>query len=804
MVLVKVSKRHGLAVFQHDVLRGQKVRQFEEAMDYCRLMGVGARKGLRMARADDPDKWPIVKYHTLDARLRKKVVNGKENAMKWLLTNTERNDLAASMEAAGKAGYAFDKPQRDQAVVDILLHRAKRNKAGGRRFVKLSPAAERCLKNGRPGKYFWKCFFVQFQDLIHVTKESITSVARLKQCTRAVAEAHIKDLIALLIRKDIYDAENDCIFPGKEANIIWEDEMGQFFNYQLKKGKSANVVGAKGVRAGTGEAENRQQFPYDGAVGGDLFVYDLHLIFRAEHFTADMAPPCIAQQTFYMSSTTAKGCQIGSTFLERQKMLLKQARSRGVRGDIVFVTDGHASRYYVELLRWLDASATDDPFCNSGNDMFITPPNATGICCVLDQLFQSLHRVYGSATSGLKLENGLSMPVGRYEAIQAMVHVHQTWCTEKEKFRAFKVCGLRMDGLYGGRSTISVDHFPAKSFVVGDTITSVPVPTDAVAIMPPPCALAIMPPPGIPAVTNTFSDMAPPDAPRTAMRSPSLCAGGTAPDRAPDTAPSVPPNPTPSAAPTSDRATPSTAHPHPAQSPASWDHFTNIPTPSPSITRGTPVYYEEKIRLMAVQHDDMAVEMGRRAALQRKQMAMSPSPLEAGVVKTSWFKKKELPNGNFRIPAHQGSLAGSNLLEGKEAVEIKIANTVEIKESETKARREAYEKCRAGCVCNGDVCAAAGLYLCRFCNTYKKQKCGVQRCKELYTEQDCKDLPLPKKKKVVLKSATKKRKRDDPDDGPSAELSEDASSDELSDGSDHDDHECEDPYKIGDDVPHKC
>ena len=74
----------------------------------------------------------------------------------------------------------------------------------------------------------------------------------------------------------------------------------------------------------------------------------------------------------------------------------------------------------------------------------------------------------------------------------------------------------------------------------------------------------------------------------------------------------------------------------------------------------------------------------------------------------------------------------------------------------------------------------------------------------IYTEQDCKDLPLPKKKKVVLKSATKKRKRDDPDDGPSAKLSEDASSDELSDGSDHDDHECEDPYKIGDDVPHKC
>ena len=88
MVLVNVSKRHGLAVFQRDVLRGQKARQFEEAMVHCRVMGVGAKKGLTVAREDDPDRWPIVKYHTLDAQLRQKV-NGKENAVKRFLTNTE-------------------------------------------------------------------------------------------------------------------------------------------------------------------------------------------------------------------------------------------------------------------------------------------------------------------------------------------------------------------------------------------------------------------------------------------------------------------------------------------------------------------------------------------------------------------------------------------------------------------------------------------------------------------------------------------------------------------------------------------
>ena len=51
---------------------------------------------------------------------------------------------------------------------------------------------------------------------------------RLKQCTYAVAEKHIRDLTALLIANDIYDPEEDCIYEGKEGNIIWQDEMGQF------------------------------------------------------------------------------------------------------------------------------------------------------------------------------------------------------------------------------------------------------------------------------------------------------------------------------------------------------------------------------------------------------------------------------------------------------------------------------------------------------------------------------------------------------------------------------------------------
>ena len=69
------------------------------------------------------------------------------------------------------------------------------------------------------------------------------------------------------------------------------------------------------------------------------------------------------------------------------------------------------------------------------------------------------------------------------------------------------------------------------------------------------------------------------------------------------------------------------------------------------------------------------------------------------------------------------------------------------KENEVAHRRLAYEKCKDGCQCDGDTCAAAGLYWCRFCNTYKKRVCGVAKCKEAYEKEGCTDVPLPQKKR---------------------------------------------------------
>ena len=54
-----------------------------------------------------------------------------------------------------------------------------------------------------------------------------------------------------------------------------------------------------------------------------------------------------------------------------------------------------------------------------------------------------------------------------------------------------------------------------------------------------------------------------------------------------------------------------------------------------------------------------------------------------------------------------------------------LSTTQETKAKETKTRMDAYEKCKDGCQCDGEKCLGVGLYYCKFCNVYKKQKCGV-------------------------------------------------------------------------------
>ena len=141
-------------------------------------------------------------------------------------------------------------------------------------------------------------------------------------------------------------------------------------------------------------------------------------------------------------------------------MRKKEARARGATGNLVFVTDGHASRFYLPLQRWLGEQRR---VCNDvhGRDMYITPPNGTGNCCVLDQMFQQLHGCYGGLITDLKVAYGLEIAISKFEAMSAICHCWPIWASRKLCCHAWKVCGIK-DG------RVSYDNFPESSFSLAD------------------------------------------------------------------------------------------------------------------------------------------------------------------------------------------------------------------------------------------------------------------------------------------------------------------------------------------------
>lgn len=234
-----------------------------------------------------------------------------------ILTQLEMEDVAASMFEAARAGFPFTKVDKNVAIIDILTWRQKKNRAGGRAFVKLSQAANTVLNKGKiNGRWFWRKFYTQF-PMLKVKQVKETSVERAKQCSQKVATDHIEAIKLALAKLGIYDLANDCFFPGKAGNIIWLDECGNFFNYNLRRGTSRLVTGIKGCQAKTAMSENRGSFTIDAALGGDGYLYHPHILFAQDGMTSDMLPENTKEYKWMSLSNNAFGVQTGSTFLPR-------------------------------------------------------------------------------------------------------------------------------------------------------------------------------------------------------------------------------------------------------------------------------------------------------------------------------------------------------------------------------------------------------------------------------------------------------------------------------------------------------
>ena len=159
---------------------------------FCVKRNFGYKRGLSTARAEDPDIWPEVTSGSLWRVLHlhgEKFKNVPEFHLstvkrsdgRSILTQLEMEDVAASMFEAARAGYPFTNLDKNVAIIDILKWRQKKNRAGGRAFVKLSEAANAVLNKGKiNGRWFWRKFYAQFPMLkVKPVKEtSVDNVLR--------------------------------------------------------------------------------------------------------------------------------------------------------------------------------------------------------------------------------------------------------------------------------------------------------------------------------------------------------------------------------------------------------------------------------------------------------------------------------------------------------------------------------------------------------------------------------------------------------------------------------------------------
>jgi hypothetical protein len=301
--------------------------QHTEAAKFCFHLKVGSQRGLNSVRLVDPDKWPTVTMASLKRIMRIYAKDFENNAdfhlserkkidHRAVLTPAEREDLAASMREAALSGNPYNNAEKRAAVIDILSWRKAKQAGGGRSYVKLSAAANRILKVRKVGRDFWRAFMRDF-PMLQVKKVKETSSQRAKQCSLKVATEHCQAMKATLIKLGLWDEALDRMKPDKWGNIIWLDECGNFFNYNLRRGTSRMIMGVRNMLARTALNENRGTFTVDAALGGDGYMYDPHLIFAQDSLSTDMIPPGVAEFKHMLLTNNDCGVQTGLSFLQR-------------------------------------------------------------------------------------------------------------------------------------------------------------------------------------------------------------------------------------------------------------------------------------------------------------------------------------------------------------------------------------------------------------------------------------------------------------------------------------------------------
>ena len=414
----------------------QKMEQIDAAVKYC------VKNKCRGKKALSTGLFPLIKDHkTITRRLDGDVISGNEKLHVSILLPDEEECLVRYALNKARAMQPIRKKAMTQLIVNTLRIRDAANKKikGGRKFVKLSDVARNAMEKGTVSKFFWQRFDAKFEKILSQKRVGHTSLTRAVACTTEMAISHLDSLAEELISKGIFTNAKQ-IKPGVWTGVIDgsrvfnRDETPQAIRYGVDGTAKNLAFCGKGESCSELIKENREFVTIEPFISLDGKVHMCHVIFAAVGITSAMAPTKAVEKIEHLLiSTTESGYQTGASCLGSCKYLDKILTKEGITRPIAMLTDGHSSRFDLDVLRF-----------NQEKQMtsHVFPPDTTAVTQTLDQLNAALHSQYNSECGKFFADNHINREV----FMEILGEIWDSWTTQESIIKAWRRCDISAFG----------------------------------------------------------------------------------------------------------------------------------------------------------------------------------------------------------------------------------------------------------------------------------------------------------------------------------------------------------------------
>lgn len=447
---LKVNSLGGRTIYANELK--MKKQQLQDAVKYCR--DHACRGGLALKTG----LFPRVK----DKRTVNRILDGAQIDDKRhlrIMTTQEELLVVDFIKNSNRALQPVNRADITKVILDILngrkvILRKTKFRAG---ILKLSTSAENCLKTGKVGRSFWLRFDAEHQDL-KKKRCGVTAMKRALACTREMAVNHLDELAYELIDAGIF-VEAIQLEPGKwtgkldTARVFNTDETPQFMNYGVDPTSHNIYYAGSGEECSRLVKENRECATIDPTVSVAGEVVQCHVIFTANSITSQMVPrEAVNKISDLLVSASKSGYQDGKTCLSSYKLFDKYLTRNNIKRPVVMLTDGHGSRFNVDVLR----------FCRDKQiRQFVSPPDTTSTTQLLDQVNQVLHSAYRNEIKDIIMDEHINKRV----FMLVLSEIWDSWTSREMLIKAAKRVGISSDGL--NVDWMQQDKFRAAELLLG-------------------------------------------------------------------------------------------------------------------------------------------------------------------------------------------------------------------------------------------------------------------------------------------------------------------------------------------------